>query len=72
MFCRYIPAVPNTDGRRTVEKGKPANFFVYYEIDEDEVKTVLRADEYDGDGDGSWVLLEATGATDGEAGPSEV
>ena len=48
------------------------NFHIYYEIDEDEVKTVLRADEYDGDGDGSWVLLEATGATDGEAGPSEV
>ena len=48
------------------------NFHINYEIDEDEVKTVLRADEYDGDGDGSWVLLEATGATDGEAGPSEV
>ena len=30
------------------------NFHIYYEIDEDEVKTVLRADEYDGDSDGSW------------------
>ena len=50
------------------------NFHINYEIDEDEVKTVLRADEYDGDGDGSWVLLEVTGgeSTDGEAGPSEL
>ena len=50
------------------------NFHIYYEIDEDEVKTVLRADEYDGEGEGSWVLLEATGgeAMCGEAGPSEV
>ena len=24
------------------------NFHIYYEIDKDEVKTVLRADEYDG------------------------
>ena len=26
---------------------------IYYEIDEDEVKTSLRADEYDGDCEGS-------------------
>ena len=34
----------------------------------------VRADEYDGEGEGSWVLLEATGreATGGEAGPSEL
>ena len=44
------------------------NFYIYYEIDEDEVKTVLRADEYDGDGDGSWVLLEHMG---GEASASD-
>ena len=29
------------------------NFYIYYEIDEDEVKTALRADEYDGDCEGS-------------------
>ena len=46
------------------------NFHIYYEIDEDEVKTVLRADEYDGDVDGSWVLLGACGRG-GSAGPSE-
>ena len=44
------------------------NFQIYYEIDDDEVKTVLRANEYDGEGEGSWVLLEAVG---GAEGPSE-
>ena len=29
------------------------NVYIYYEIDEDEVKTSLRADEYDGDCEGS-------------------
>ena len=28
------------------------NFYIYYEFDEDEVKTALRADEYDGDREG--------------------
>lgn len=31
-----------------------------YEIDDQEVKTVLRSTEYGGDGDGAWVLLEPT------------
>ena len=35
------------------------NFFVHYDIDDDTIKTVLRLDEYDGDEEGSWVLLEA-------------
>ena len=35
------------------------NFFIHYEIDDETIKTVLRLDEYDGDDDGSWVLLEA-------------
>ena len=38
------------------------NFLVYYEIDQQTAKTVLRLDEYNGDQDGSWVLLEAEGA----------
>ena len=50
---------PNTDGRRTVEKGTPANFFVYYEIDEDESKHSLELDEYGQRAAlNSWVLLE--------------
>ena len=34
------------------------NFHIYYEIDDEEVKTVLRSSEYGGDEDGAWVLLE--------------
>ena len=36
----------NTDGRRTVEQGVPANFFVYYEIDDDECKHALALEEF--------------------------
>ena len=50
----------NTDGRRTVEKGVPANFFVYYEIDDDESKHQLSLDEYgQWDSTNAWVLLQA-------------
>ena len=33
------------------------NFFIYYEIDDTTVPTVLRLDEYGGRDDHSWVLL---------------
>ena len=53
----------NSDGRRTVEKGMPANFFVYYEIDEDESKHALALDEYGrGEMTNAWTLLEAEAA----------
>ena len=49
----------NTDGRRTVEKGVPANFFVYYEIDDDESKHALALAEHGHqEVPGAWVLLE--------------
>ena len=35
------------------------NFRVYYEVDGETIGTVLRADEYDGSDEFSWVLLEA-------------
>ena len=35
------------------------NFFVYYEIDDDEVPSALSLDDYGSDADGGWVLLEA-------------
>ena len=38
---------------------RKVNFLIYYEIDQQTAKTVLRLDEYNGDQDGSWVLLEA-------------
>ena len=33
------------------------NFNIFYEIDGEEVGSVLRADEYGGDEDFSWVLM---------------
>ena len=46
--------------RRTIEKGVPANFFVYYEIDDDESKHALSLDEYgQKEATNAWVLLRA-------------
>jgi hypothetical protein len=39
------------------EKHK-VNFLVYYEIDQETVKTLLRLDEYGGEDEASWLLLE--------------
>ena len=56
----------NTDGRffKTIDGVREkVNFRIHYEIDDEEVTTVLRADVYDGeDEDGAWVqwvLLQA-------------
>ncbi|MGB1142398.1 MAG: hypothetical protein ACPG1A_15965, partial [Halioglobus sp.] len=61
----------NVDGRRSrkLDDGVPAkiNFFVFYELDNEEVGTVLRTDEYGGDDDYSWYLLEGAGEGEGEA-----
>ena len=49
----------NKDARRTVEKGVPANFFVYYEIDDDESKHALALSEHGHqEAPDAWVLLE--------------
>ena len=51
----------NTDGRffKLIDgEREKTNFIVYYEIDDEEVKTVLRAVDHGGDEDGAWVLLE--------------
>ena len=55
----------NTDGRffKLIDgEREKTNFIVYYEIDDEEVKTVLRAVDHGGDEDGAWVLLEAVEA----------
>ena len=41
---------------------------IFYEIDQDSVKTVLRLEAYGGEEEASWVLLESDGA---DAGPSD-
>ena len=35
------------------------NFYVWYEVDDEEQPTALRLEEYDGNDECSWVLLEA-------------
>ena len=35
----------------------PPVVIIYYEIDSQDIKTVLRIEEYGGDVDGAWVLL---------------
>ena len=47
---------------------RPRKFFIFYDIDGDEVGIVLRTDEYDGDEDCSWVLLEPIDGTAGASG----
>ena len=44
---------------RTVEKGVPANFFVYYEIDDEESKHALALEEFGHqEVANAWVLLD--------------
>ena len=50
-----VPQVNKVMADGTREK---INFYVYYEIDENEVRTLLRAEWYNGEDEGSWVLLE--------------
>ena len=58
---------------KVVSKGTPANFFVYYEIDDDESKHELSLEEY-GQHEvvNSWVLLEAEEAEEADAEAAEM
>ena len=55
--------------------GEQCNFYIYYEVDDEEVPTALRLDEYEDEAEYGWVLLAATpeaaaaGAGAGAAGP---
>ena len=51
------------DGARFI-----VNFKVFYDLDQETAKTVLRLDDYGGYEDGSWVLLEECTAGSGGAG----
>lgn len=49
------------DGERVT-----TNFVIFYELDQQTVKTALRLDDFGGeDEDGSWVLLEELAAGEG-------
>ena len=61
----------NQDARsfKTIEGERiKVNFLVFYEIDQQTAKSALRLDEYNGDEDASWVLLEADTGTEAGAG----
>ena len=60
-WCVGTTRSRNTDARfyKTMDGAREkVNFINYYEIDDEEVKTVLRAAEHGGEEDGAWVLLE--------------
>ena len=69
---RSWSATANTDGRsfKTIDGERvKVNFLIFYEIDQQTVKTVLRLDDYDSE----WVLLASLDATVPiEPGPREV
>ena len=48
----------NTDARKIITRGEPANFLVYYPVDDDTSKHNLTLDGYGADD--RWVLLEPT------------
>ena len=49
------------DGR-TKRGGQQCNFYIHYEVDDDEVPTVLQLAEHGGEDEGCWVLLESVAA----------
>ena len=44
-------------------------FYVYYQVDDDEVPTALRLVDYGGEDEGAWLLLESATAAE-EAAPA--
>ena len=60
-WCVGTIKARNTDARfsKTIDgQREKVNFIVYYEIDDEEVNTVLRAAEHGAEEDGAWIRLE--------------
>ena len=53
------------DGR-VKRGGQTCNFYVNFEVDDDEVPSALSLDDYDAEGEGGWVLLEPVAGEAGE------
>ena len=69
-WCIGTIQARNTDGRysKTIDgQREKVNFIIYYEIDDDEVMTVLRTVDHGGVEEGAWVLLEPLEAAHPEA-----
>ena len=45
-WCEGIIKAVNTDARKIITRGEPANFFVYYLVDDDTSKHNLTLDGY--------------------------
>ena len=56
-WCLGVISSRNTDARRRVE-GVVVNFFIHYELDDNESSHALDLASYGKDGPSSWVLLE--------------
>ena len=58
MCATSTAAAVNTDARKIITRGEPANFFVYNLVDDETSKHNLTLDGYRADD--RWVLLEPT------------
>ena len=70
IWCVGVIKEANGDRRREMD-GEVINLFNHYEIDDEDIKTVLRVEEYGDNGECGWVLLELV-AAEGELGPMEL
>ena len=57
-WCSGVIERTNSDTSKMID-GDMVNFMVYYEVDDEEVPTALRLDEYGAEDEFGWVLLEA-------------
>ena len=48
-WCEGVIKAVNTDARKIITRGEPANFFVYYPVDDDTPKHNLTLDGYGAD-----------------------
>ena len=62
MACGHHPAYASSNASLTAAPSaagsSATSFYIHYEVDDDEVPTVLQLAEYDGEDEGCWVLLE--------------
>ena len=56
-WCHGIIQRCDTDRRRKVD-GEPVNFYVYYDCDDEEASHALSLQNYGGEDEGDWVLLQ--------------
>ncbi len=47
-----------TRGRKIEDQRVKVNFYLFFEVDQQTVKTCLRLEEHGGDDDFAWVLLD--------------